>query len=362
MTGPSWGRSALERGLRTYWSGGGSPVGRALIGLATTPAAALYGTGVRLRNLAHDRGWLPTDAPPLPVVSVGNLAVGGTGKTPFTGWLTGHLVARGERPAVVSRGYGEDELLLHRRWHPTVPVVESPRRIDGVRIAAEQDCTIVVVDDGFQHRRLSRGLDIVLFSPAHPLPARLLPRGPYREPLGGLGRADLVLVTTKSGDERRGAERMLHDLRTRRPSGAVELLHLTPGPWAGLDGDPIVPPRQPALAVASVAQPDGFLALARERLGVAEATDGVELLSFPDHHPYTRSDLETILERAGDRPVVTTEKDAVKLTRMLSGTEEYTSMARSRFAVLPLHAAPGRRVVRRLDALLDRLRPTARGT
>ena len=221
--GAGQGESWIER----WWQGRAGAGGRLLWAL-TLPAELVFRAGVELRNRAYDRGTLPKVHPEIPTVSVGNLVVGGTGKTPVTGWIVDRLRDRGHRPAVVMRGYGQDEVELHRRWHPDVPVLSAPRKADGVREAVRRGRTVAVVDDGFQHRALERSLDFVLMAAEDPVPVRLLPRGPYREPLSSLRRADLVLVTSKGGaDERR---RALTDRlsRLKLPAPVVEL-RLRPG-------------------------------------------------------------------------------------------------------------------------------------
>lgn len=310
----------------------------------TLPAGILFGTAARVRNLLYDHGVLPTRRASIPVVSVGNLAVGGTGKTPVAAWLVSLLAEEGFRPALVARGYGEDELHLHRRWNPQVPVVRAPRRLAGIEEAAEMGCDVAVLDDGFQHRAVARDVDLVLLSPAHPLPPRLLPRGPFRESLRALRRADALLVTRKGRAEEEGAKELLRELEALPGTRPVHPMPLMPGDWLDLAGSPAEAPDGPLLAVASVAEPRGFAELVRERTGRAP-----ELATFPDHHAYSEGDVARIVDRAGGRTVVTTEKDAVKLApfgRLLAGTR-----------VLPLRVRPSSAVRASLRALLgDRIR------
>ncbi|TVP55290.1 MAG: hypothetical protein EA351_11125 [Gemmatimonadales bacterium] len=357
MTGPQVARRAgLEGTVRAYWSGESSRLVSALLSIFGAPLSVLFATGVRIRNVLYDRGAIRTKPPPIPVISVGNLAVGGTGKTPVSRWLVELLLARGQSPAIVSRGFGEDELLLHRRWHPDIPVIRAPRRIEGVRAAAARGCTVAVVDDGFQHRALGRSLDLVLLSPAHPLPIRLLPRGPFREPLRSLRRAHGVLVTVKSPAENATADRLLDEVRSLPGHPPARLLTLLPGSWCDLRGAPASAPDGPLLALTSVAQPGSFVSLVRAR-GLhsgSEGDEGVELLAFPDHHPYTSEELSQILETAGDRMVVTTEKDAVKLIPLC---EEAAPSAMDRFRVLPLMISVGPRVEDWVQQLLDKALP-----
>lgn len=293
--------------LQAFWRGERSPFTPLLVAL-TLPAGLLFGAGVRLRNFLYDQGLLPVRTGPIPVISVGNLAVGGTGKTPVSAWIAATLRERGRRPALVARGYGEDELLLHRRWNPEVPVIRARRRLEGIREAARQGCDVVVLDDGFQHRAVARDLDLVLLSPAHPLPPRLLPRGPFREGLRSLRRADGLLVTVKGPSQDEGARKLARELESVAGRTPVHLVPLVPGAWQDLEGAPAAAPGGELLAVTSVAEPASFVALIRDRTGAEP-----ELLAFPDHHPYSGDDVARIAALAEGRTVVTTEKDAVKL-------------------------------------------------
>ena len=190
----------FEARVRAWWRGEGGLWGGLASVLAAGPAL-LFGAVVRVRNALYDRGWLPARRAPLPVVSVGNLTVGGTGKTPVAAWIVRRLSERGHRPALVSRGYGRDELALHGRWNPAVPVVASPDRAGAAREAARRGADVAVLDDGFQHRRLARDADVVLLAAEERFPGRMLPAGPYREPSRALRRADLIVVTRKAAPE-----------------------------------------------------------------------------------------------------------------------------------------------------------------
>ena len=336
-------RTLVER----LWRAEGG-IGRVLLGALMAPIAAIYGSAVRARNALYRLRLLRSVDPPLPVISIGNLAVGGTGKTPVAGWLVGELERRALSPALVTRGYGEDEILLHRRWNPGTPVLRAPRRIEGVREAVRLGRGVVVLDDGFQHRCLRRSLDIVLLSPAHPLPPRLVPLGPFREPLGALRRADLILVTSKGERERAAAVRLAGELRRAPGLPPVDLYSLVAGGWQGLDGSQASPPEGPVLAVSSIAEPAAFLQMVEACLG--EAPDA---WLFPDHHDYTPQQARRISKRAGGRTVVTTEKDAVKLEAFA----ELLPPAR----VLPLVPASGSELIERILASLGALGVPGKG-
>jgi tetraacyldisaccharide 4'-kinase len=293
--------------LQRLWAGerGSGP---AALGIIARPGAAAFSSVVRVRNSLYDARILPTSSAHIPVISVGNLAVGGTGKTPITAWLVRELLSRSWLPAIVTRGYGEDEVLLHRRWNPDVPVIVSKRRFGGVQEAQAMGRNIAVIDDGFQHRQLKRDVDVVLLSPAHPLPAKLLPRGPFREPLRSLRRAHLVLVTAKGTHELARAQALMVELRRLLGSLSIEVFAFSTGPWQMLDGQPRPPPPGGALVLCSIGEPKGF-----QRNVEVTSGESTELLALRDHHVYTEIEVRRISHRAGPRWIATTEKDAVKL-------------------------------------------------
>lgn len=297
-----------------WWAGEGGPVG-ALLDAVLWPAELLYRGAAMLRNRAFDRGWIGVERAPIPVVSVGNLGVGGAGKTPFAAWLAAQLEGWGARPAVVLRGYGRDEVLVHERLNPTVPVFAFARRIDGVRAAAAAGCRIAVLDDGFQHRRLHRDLDVLLVAvEAWRARRALLPRGPWREPPAAARRADAVVLTRKSAGHEDAAalRRELEPVVTRAilaecrlaPAGLEGLHDSEPYSLAELRGSQV-------LAVAALAAPASFAA------NLQTAGADVELAAFPDHHEFTTAEAAALVERAAGRPLLMTLKDAVKLRPLL---------------------------------------------
>src|SRR6476620_10909394 len=168
--------------------------------LVLAPPSWLYASIVRMRGALLDRDLLlPVHGAAVPVLSIGNLSVGGTGKTPLAAWAAERVRAAGAKPAVLLRGYGGDEPLVHATLNPDIPVIADPDRVAGARkaLAAGSDCAIL--DDGFQHRRLARIADWVLVSAEQPPErARLLPAGPWREAPTALRRATVAIVTRKS--------------------------------------------------------------------------------------------------------------------------------------------------------------------
>ncbi|HEY4234670.1 MAG TPA: tetraacyldisaccharide 4'-kinase, partial [Lacipirellulaceae bacterium] len=179
--------------------GAGPSLARGLMRLAEVP----YTLAVRTRNRRYDRGSAAVERVNVPVVSVGNLTLGGTGKTPMVKWLAGWFTERGLRVAIVSRGYGaaagsqNDEAREVAQALPNVPHVQTPDRVAGARRAIDEfGSQLILLDDGFQHRRLARDLDIVLLDATEPFGfGHVFPRGTLREPIEGLRRAGVVCLS-----------------------------------------------------------------------------------------------------------------------------------------------------------------------
>ena len=295
-----------RRWMRDFWATEDASLAARLLGAAVTPPELLFRLAVSARSAWYRRA--PEPATPVPVVSVGNLTVGGTGKTPVVRWLGNWLRAAGTRTAIVTRGYGSDELALYRRWFGPGAVFSGRDREGSVRAAADIGFAVTLVDDGFQHRRLGRALDILLVAAEDPIRARLMPRGPYREPLPAAARATHILLTRRGP---RSGQRQAWRRTMSRVAPGVPLLDvdLVMGGWHNLRDEPATPPGGDVLALCSVARPRSFLqGLARLLPGAA-----IELVAHADHHPYTRRNVAAILGRLGDRTLVCTEKDAVKL-------------------------------------------------
>lgn len=287
--------------------------GRHRLGLILAPLSWLYCLVVQLRRLAYRSGWLASRRLPVPVVVVGNLTVGGTGKTPAVLKLAELLQARGWRPGIITRGYrgrgggrgavaprrvppngepsdfGDEPVLLARR--SGCPVVAGPDRVAAGALALSGGdlVDILLADDGLQHYRLARDIEIAVVDGARGLGnGRCLPAGPLREPRGRLTRVDLVLT---NGDDAGDGYRM-----RLVPGAAVKLRDPeVSSPIAGFIGRRV-------FAVAAIGNPERFFAMLRG-LGLK-----VEGRAYPDHYPFAPSDLADW--PAG--PVLMTEKDAVK--------------------------------------------------
>lgn len=293
-------------------------VARTVLGLP----AGLYGAAIGLRNRGFDRGWWRTDRVDARVLSVGNLTVGGTGKTPTSLWLAEALRRRGRRVAIVARGYrktrrgvvivgcegralvgpdegGDEAVMLASRF--AGPVVTGERRVDAARAAiAEFAVDTIVLDDGFQHRALARDADLVLLR-SDPAAARLLPAGPLREPARALRRATAVLIL--------GDADLSITLSVPPPvfRGRIIAQSVIRALGAHRDERPLTTLRgREVVAVSGIARPEAF-----QRMLVAQGAHIVHAFAFPDHHRYDDADLRQIARIPA--PVVTTEKDLPKL-------------------------------------------------
>ena len=289
------------------------------------PLSAAYGGVIRTRNRHYDRAPSAVHSAGVPVISVGNLTVGGTGKTPLTIEIVNRLQAVGRRPAVLTRGYGAtkdqpaDEVREFQLALPDTPLVVNPDRLAGAAIARQEygaDC--LVLDDGFQHRRLRRDLDIVLIDALDPWGGqRLLPAGRLREPLTSLKRADWFVLNRTNQVEPETVQEISATLRHYAPRTPVTKAAMAPLQLVGTNGHTKVPrmlSEKRVLPVCGVGNPEGFLHLIKRLAGQA-----CQPLLFADHHRYRPRDIKTIMaatQRYQAEWVVTTRKDWVKLNEV----------------------------------------------
>jgi tetraacyldisaccharide 4'-kinase len=283
---------------------------------ALTPLSWLFGAATAVRNLLFDVGLLRAHALGLPTVSVGNLSVGGTGKTPVAAWVAAELASLGARPAVLLRGYGADEPLVHQRLNPGVIVVADPNRVAAAGVARSRGARVLVLDDAFQHRRAARDVDIVLVAAEQGGAHRLLPAGPLREGRRALRRASLLVVTRKSASLAE-AEATAAEWTGFAGAPPTAVVALAPGalmPVGGAvggaaAGEPLDALRgRRVLAISAIGAPAAF------EWQLSDAGAVVEAARYPDHHAFTSTDVAELVRRGAsvDR-VVCTLKDAVKL-------------------------------------------------
>jgi tetraacyldisaccharide 4'-kinase len=297
-------------GVTALWTSRGA---LARAGRATLlPLAGAYGLASGLRRHAYRAGWLPRARLPLPSVAVGNLAMGGAGKTPMAAWMAAWYGVRGIPAGVLLRGYGGDEAAIHREAAPSAIVVEGANRARAAARAAAQGAKVLVLDDGFQHLQVARDADVVLVSAeSAALPPWPFPAGPWREGWSQLRRADLVVVTAKAASED-DIQRAVARVRQSAPGRAVAVARM---PLAGLTGlrtgarlplEVLAGAR--VLAGSGIADPAGF----RRQLETAGAR--VAARAWRDHHAFTASDVTWMLRAAAKLDyVVVTAKDATKL-------------------------------------------------
>lgn len=282
----------------------------------------LYGRMMAVRNAYYDTWAMPVWLD-VPVISVGNLTVGGTGKTPMTIWLCERMLERGRKPAVLSRGYkatdeaGADELLLVSRRVPKAVAIAHADRARAGRLAVEEyHIQAAILDDGFQHRRMGRDLDIVLIDATLPFGyGHILPGGLLRERISSIRRADAVVITRadQSDAEKLAAiGKTVREWNHRVP--IVRAVH-EPSGFADLEGKPVDRPIcKRAGCFAGIARPQAFVQTLIN-LGMPPVANRF----YPDHHAYTPREVEQLSRWAREERLdclLTTEKDAVKLARI----------------------------------------------
>lgn len=309
----------------TYYelvSGRRRGLGAAAMRAALAAAEPLYTTAIRYRNRRYDRGRAVIHRIEVPVISVGNLTLGGTGKTPLVKWIARWLRHRQLRVALVSRGYGaeqgarNDEALELEQALPDVPHLQNADRVAAAQVAIEElAAQVILLDDGFQHRRLARDLDIVLLDAWEPFGFNhVFPRGTLREPISSLRRAQVVCLTR--ADQVAPGRRNEIRARVRQVAPAAAWCEAVHAPRmlfsASGNCEPIERLRgRRVAAFCGIGNPAAFR---RTLEGI-----GYEVAAwreFPDHHLFTAGDVENLSNWANSEKVdavISTQKDLVKL-------------------------------------------------
>jgi tetraacyldisaccharide 4'-kinase len=326
------------------------------------PPSWLYRGAIFLRNRHYDRP-AAVRSVSVPVVSVGNITVGGTGKTPIVSWIAVQLQSMGCKPAIVSRGYGGiagrgpvfvsrgagplcdaaqagDEPVQLAASLPGVRVVVGSDRWAGAAAAAAEGADVVILDDGFQHRRLARDLDIVLLDASNPFDnGRVIPAGRLREPLHALGRAQWVLLTRTHPDT--AYPRIESAVRKHAPEATLLLADHRPLGFVDATGREVSAPRR-AVVFCGIGNPGRF----RDDIGEL-GIDVVGFRAFRDHHVYTGAEIEELRQNARNEEavLVTTEKD---LARIDAGDHDTSRSSMIALRIAAVVHAPG--------PLLDALR------
>jgi tetraacyldisaccharide 4'-kinase len=311
---------------------------RRLAFLLGRPLSPLYGALMRKRATWYRSGVMESVVLPVPVISVGNLTMGGTGKTPMTIYVAGCLLAAGYKPAIISRGYGGkarqevnlvsdgkrclldvvqagDEPRLMAEVLPGVAVVTGVKRAVAADFAVKElGADIIILDDGFQHMALQRDLDLVLFkAPGFMGNGRVFPGGELREPVKALGRAHAFIITGIDRQNRQAAEEFENYLGEEFPGKPVFMAEYRFKSLLDQAGESVDKKilGQKLYGFCGLAEPAGFLRTISEQGG---SLFGFSV--FPDHHPYTATDLDNLATNAGDfgcDALLTSEKDMVKL-------------------------------------------------
>jgi tetraacyldisaccharide 4'-kinase len=316
-----------------------------------TPVALLYGMGVRLRNQLFNWGILPSEEFAVPVISVGNLAVGGMGKTPHVEYLI-RLLKDKYKVAVVSRGYKRltkgylladdnssyadigDEPFQIKHKFPGILVAVDGDRCRGIRnllaLPEGERPDVILLDDAFQHRYVTPSLSVVLTDYNRlPYQDKLLPAGRLREPPAGIRRADAVIVTKCAEGLKPIDYRIIADEMRLLAHQELFFTHITYGGLeplfpveAASSGKRRIQAGDEVLLLAGIAAPERFIE------EVKRHTDKVTPLVYPDHHPYTRQDIRKINEafhqmQSTNKYILTTEKDAARLLKDPAIPEEW---------------------------------------
>ncbi len=329
---------SLRRGVLMAWEGNpSSPAWARMLTGGLAPLGVAYGAVMSHRRRRHEVGKTRAEKIPAPVVSVGNLTLGGTGKTPAVAWMLEKLLARGRKPAVVSRGYGgrprdvmvvgdgqgkrmpsppaADEAAMLARRYPALPVLTGADRSFVARKAVEEfGADVVVLDDGFQHLALAREMDMVLLRGDHPFGnGRATPAGALREPVSALRCADAVLVMGAC------AARTRSEIRSLAPDAPVFAGNLEPHSLWNARGErtglPDALGGARVVAVSGLGNPRAF-----ERTLESLRVEVLAHHAYPDHAHYALADgvrLISSLRKTGADFILTTEKDGVKLSPLL---------------------------------------------
>lgn len=304
-----WFRAALK--------GDGGAAGACLCAALAIPAC-LYGGVMMLRRGGYRRQWLASYRAPVPVISIGNLSAGGTGKTPCTIALATRLLARGERVGILLRGYGardpgkSDEARLYRQALPEARVYADPDRVASAQRGAADGCTVLLLDDGFQHQRLARDLDLVLIDCTNPWSSGWpFPAGLLREWPRALADASAMILTRADQAAPESIHAITETIRRWNPGCPLLQSQHQPTGLIALDGS-----RQPleflqdreCVALAGIGRPGAFVQTLRHCGARVNA-----MHAFPDHWDYSTAECSAIALAAGDLPILTTAKDGVKL-------------------------------------------------
>jgi tetraacyldisaccharide 4'-kinase len=322
----------MEAQFRNIVSAESPQLGATALRAALAAIAAPYQLTVAVRNWLYDAGMLRSHRVAVPVVSIGNITLGGTGKTPFVELICRWFLARQKRPVILSRGYrssgrANDEAMLLAANLPDVPHLQGKDRVLLARNAVRPETfgnvpDVLVLDDGFQHRRLARDLDIVLIDCTEPFGySRIFPRGMLREPIGSLRRADLIVLSR--ADQCTPEDLASIEAQVVAGAGKKPMVRAEHRPTAlrSADGTRLPVATLAGRSVAAfcgIGNPRAF----EKSLGRLSCSI-LAVRSFPDHHAYSNDDLKSLADWASELRcdwIITTQKDLVKIPHSSLGS------------------------------------------
>ena len=309
--------------------------------IALAPLSFVYGAAVNIRSALYRTGIFKTQTVGAPVISVGNITTGGTGKTPLVEWIAGRLSERGHRVCILTRGYrranpshrvvvsdgerivadieqsGDEAMMLAQSLAGKAAVVCDADRVAGARWVIENlNADVLILDDGFQHVRIGRDLDIVTLDATNPWGnGRRLTAGILREPIRSLSSADCIVVTRTAGALEAGLQKRIRqatDAPTFRSTTVISRISALDSPQLEADGGTVR--QHPVAALCGIGNPNAFFQQLRDEGFNLRHTE-----VFRDHHKYSQTDIDRLTQHASDagaHALITTAKDAVKLTSM----------------------------------------------
>lgn len=287
--------------------------------LVFRPFSGLYQFTVQARNRLYDAGLLKIHNVSVPVISVGNITAGGTGKTPLVAWLAKYISSK-KNCAILTRGYkatrnSVDEPALLAQSACNTPVIINPNRIDGAKDAVKNGAEVLILDDAFQHRKLERDLDIVTVDATCPFGGeRLLPAGLLREPLGNLKRADAVIITRSDQVEKNRIEEIKKTIKTVKPSLVIATAFHKPiciRDSQGVESSVLKLKGKKVFTFCGIGNPDAFSTTVKSLGAIITGS-----MIFDDHYHYSKTDIERVTANAETSKadlVLTTEKDFSKI-------------------------------------------------
>jgi len=283
------------------------------------PLSAVYRCAVQSRNRLYDVGLLKTHKVSVPVISIGNITAGGTGKTPLVAWLAKYISSK-KNCAILTRGYkavrdSVDEPALLARSIANIPVVLNPDRLAGAKDAINNGAEVLILDDAFQHRRIARNIDMVTIDATCPFGyERLLPAGLLREPVSSLKRADAVIITRADQVDKNRIEEIRKTIKAINPSLVIATAFHKPlciRDSQAVESQPAQLKDKKVFAFCGIGNPDAFSTTVKSLGAIITGS-----MVFDDHYHYTKADIDRIADSAKASKadlMLTTEKDFSKI-------------------------------------------------